>query len=64
MDVMGFLYVSLSRSIAQLQDSLGSRRACACSEAGVSSQIGDRASGLYFRRAAFYCEFSVGKGYS
>jgi hypothetical protein len=37
-----FLCVSLRSSRVQLQDSLGSRRACACSEAGFSSQNGDR----------------------
>jgi hypothetical protein len=44
MDVIGFLCVSL-----------GSRHACACSEAGFSSENGDRAWGLYYRRAAFCC---------
>jgi hypothetical protein len=43
MDVIGFLYVSLGSSTVQLHDSLGSRRSCACSEAGFSSQGGDRA---------------------
>jgi hypothetical protein len=43
MDVTSFLYVSLGSSTVQLHDSLGSRRACACSEAGFRSQIGDRA---------------------
>jgi hypothetical protein len=32
MDVIGF-YVSLGSSTIQLHDSLGSRRACVCSEA-------------------------------
>jgi hypothetical protein len=36
MDVIGFQYVSL-----------GSRRACTCSEAGFSSQYGDRAREVY-----------------
>jgi hypothetical protein len=40
-DVIGFLCVSLSSSTFQLHDSLGSRRACACSEASFSSQNGD-----------------------
>jgi hypothetical protein len=40
MDVLGFLYVSLGNSTVQLHDSLGSRRACACSEAGFSNQNG------------------------
>jgi hypothetical protein len=43
MDVMGFLCVSLGSSTVHLQDSLGSRRACACSEDGFSSQNGDSA---------------------
>jgi hypothetical protein len=38
MDVIGFLCVSLGSSTVQLHDSLGSRRACSCSEAGFSSQ--------------------------
>jgi hypothetical protein len=40
MDVIGSLCVSLGSSTAQLHDILGSRRAC--SEAGFSSQNGDR----------------------
>jgi hypothetical protein len=40
MDVIGFLCVSLGSSTVQLHDSLCSRRAC--SEAGFSSQNGDR----------------------
>jgi hypothetical protein len=43
MDVIGFLYVSLGSSTIQLHDSLGSRRACTCSDFGFSSQSGDRA---------------------
>jgi hypothetical protein len=43
MDVIGFLYVSLDSSTVQLHDSLGSRRACSCSEDGFSSQNVDRA---------------------
>jgi hypothetical protein len=39
MDVIDFLCVSLSRSTVQLHDSLGSRRACAYSEAGFNSQL-------------------------
>jgi hypothetical protein len=38
MDVIGFLCISLGSSTVQLHDSLGSRRACACSEPGFSSQ--------------------------
>jgi hypothetical protein len=43
MDVIGFLCVSLGSHTAQIHDNLGSRRACAPSEAGYSSQNGDRA---------------------
>jgi hypothetical protein len=43
MDVIGFLRVSLGGSTVQLHDSLGSRRACACLEAGFSSKNGDHA---------------------
>jgi hypothetical protein len=43
MDIIGFLYVSLGNSTVQLHDSLGSRQAGACSEAGFSSQNVDRA---------------------
>jgi hypothetical protein len=43
MDVIGFLCVSLCNNTFQLCDSLGSRGACTCSEAGFSSQNGDRA---------------------
>jgi hypothetical protein len=60
MDVIGFLRVSLGSSTVQLHDSLGSRRACACSESGFSSQNGDRAW-LYYRRAAFCCASFVDK---
>jgi hypothetical protein len=56
MDVIGFLCASLGSSKVQLHDSLGSRCACACSEAHFSSQNGDRAR-VYYRRAAFYCVF-------
>jgi hypothetical protein len=62
MDVTGFLCVSLGSSTVQLHDSLGSRRACSCSEAGFSSQNGDRASVVYYRTAAFCCAFSWEKG--
>jgi hypothetical protein len=41
-DVISFLFVSLGSSTIQLHDSLGSRRACACAEAGFNSQNGDR----------------------
>jgi hypothetical protein len=57
MDIIGFLYVCLGSSTVQLHYILGSRRACACSEAGFSSQNGDRAWGVYYQRAAFCCAF-------
>jgi hypothetical protein len=40
MDLIGFLCVSLGSSIVQLHDSLRTRRSCAYSEAGISSQNG------------------------
>jgi hypothetical protein len=43
-DVIGFLCVSLGSSTVLLHDSLGSRNACACSEAGFGDQDGDRAT--------------------
>jgi hypothetical protein len=52
---MGFLCVSLRSSTIQLYDSLDSRRACACSVAAFSSQNGDCAWGLCYRRAALCC---------
>jgi hypothetical protein len=45
MDVIGFLCVSPGSSTVQLHESLGNRRACACSETGFSSQNGNRAWG-------------------
>jgi hypothetical protein len=42
-DVIGFLCVSLGSSTVQLHDSLGSKRAGACSEASFSRQNGYRA---------------------
>jgi hypothetical protein len=55
--VIAFLYVSLGSSSVQLHDSLGSRHAC--SGASSRGQNGDRAYGMYYRRAAFCCAFSV-----
>jgi hypothetical protein len=43
MDVICFLCISRGSSTVKLHDSLGSRRACACSEAGFGSQNGDLA---------------------
>jgi hypothetical protein len=60
MDVIGFLCVSLRSSTVQLHGSLGSRRALAYSEAGFSSQKGDRAWDVYKRTVAFCCAFLVG----
>jgi hypothetical protein len=57
MDVLGFLRVSLGSSTVRLHDSLGRRRAWACSGAGFSSEIGDRAKWVYYRGAAFCCSF-------
>jgi hypothetical protein len=54
MDVIGFLCVSLGSNTVQLHDSLGSRRGCACSMGSFSSENGDRAWGVYYRRAAFW----------
>jgi hypothetical protein len=57
MHVIGFLCVSLGSSTVQLHDSLGSRRAFECSEAGFSSQNGDCVWRVYYRTAAFCCTF-------
>jgi hypothetical protein len=54
--------VSVDSSTVQLHDSLGSRRACACSEAGFSSQNYDRAWVMYYRRTSFCCAFLRSKG--
>jgi hypothetical protein len=43
MDVMCFLCASLGSRTVQLHDSIGSRRACACSEAAFSGKNDDRA---------------------
>jgi hypothetical protein len=48
--------VSLGSSTVQLHESLGSRRACACSEVRFSGQNYDRAWRLYYRRAEVCCE--------
>jgi hypothetical protein len=45
MNVIGFLCISPGSSAVQLHNSLGSRRECACSEDGFSSQNGVRAWG-------------------
>jgi hypothetical protein len=61
MDAKGFLFVSLGSSTVQLNDSLGIRGACICSEAGFSSQNGDRALEFYCQRAALGCAIFAGK---
>jgi hypothetical protein len=58
MDVIDFLCVSLGSRTVQLRESLGSSRACSFSEAGFSSQHGDRAWVCYLK-AAFCCAFFV-----
>jgi hypothetical protein len=58
--IIGFLCVSLGSSTVQLHDSLGRRRACECSEARFNSQIGDRASSVYYWGARC-CAFFVRK---
>jgi hypothetical protein len=64
MNVIVFLYVPLGSSEVQLQDTLGSRCACSCSEGAISSQIGDRTWGVYsyYWRVAFWCAFLWAKG--
>jgi hypothetical protein len=47
LDVKRFPCVSLGSSTVQLHDSLGNRCACACSDAGSTSQNSDRAWGVY-----------------
>jgi hypothetical protein len=61
MDVTGFLYVSLGSSPVQIHDSVGSRCACTCSEAGFSSQNGDCAWEVYYQRTVFCCGFFYGQ---
>jgi hypothetical protein len=61
MGIIGFLYVSLGSSTVQLHDNIGSRRLCAKSEAGFSSQIGDRAWMVYHLKAVFCCMIFVDK---
>jgi hypothetical protein len=62
MDVIDFLCVWQDSSTGQLHNSLGSRRVCACSEAGFSGQSGYRALGVYYRRAALVMRFFWKKG--
>jgi hypothetical protein len=61
MEVIGFLYVSLGSSTIQLHESLGSRRACACSEACLSIQNGDCVSECTIEEAVSVVCFFVGK---
>jgi transposase len=51
MDVIGFLCLSLGSSTVKSHASLGSIRACPCSVAGLNSQHGDRAWGVYYWKA-------------
>jgi hypothetical protein len=57
MEAIGFLCVSLGSSTVQFHDSLGSRRACTCSEASFSSPNGNRTWEVYYQRVAFCCVF-------
>jgi hypothetical protein len=62
MDVIGFLCISLDSSTVQVHDNLGSRHACACSEAGFSSQNDDRVWGCNTEEQRFFCAFLWAKG--
>jgi hypothetical protein len=62
MDVIGFLYVSLCSSIAQLHDNLGSRHICACAEAGFSSQNGDVLEEIITEKQSSVVRFLWAKG--
>jgi hypothetical protein len=64
MEVIGFLCVSLGSSTVQLHDSLGTRRARACSEAGFGSQNGDRACGYTTEERRSVVLFLWAKGLS
>jgi hypothetical protein len=57
MEVIGFLCASLGSSTVQLHDSLGSRHALPCSEVDFSSQNGNCASGVYYRRVISVVRF-------
>jgi hypothetical protein len=62
MDVIGFLRVSLGSSTVHLHDSLGSRRACAYSEAGFSSQWRPCLSTVLPKSNVLLCVFLWAKG--
>jgi hypothetical protein len=63
MNKIGFPCVSLGSSTVQHHDSLGSRRACICSEAGFSSQNGHRAWRVcYEKQRSFLSFFLCTKG--
>jgi hypothetical protein len=64
MYVRGFLCVSLGSNTIQLHNSLGNRRACACSEASFSSKNCDCAWGVFYRRTAFCYAFLWAKGFN
>jgi hypothetical protein len=61
MDLIGFVCVSLGSNTARLHDSLGYRPECACSEAGFSSQDGDRVKSVLPKSDVVLCVF-CGKG--
>jgi hypothetical protein len=63
MDVVRFLCVSLGSNTVQLYENLGSRHVCAFSDAGFSSQNGDRSSGFATEeRHSLVCLFVWAKG--
>jgi hypothetical protein len=62
MEVMRFLLVSVGSSTVHLHDRLRSRRACACSEAGFSSQIPTVLEECPILRVTFCCAFLWPKG--
>jgi hypothetical protein len=64
MNAVSFLCVSVGSSTIHLHDILGWRRACACSEAGLSSQIGDGVLRVYYQRETFCYTFLWVKGLS
>jgi hypothetical protein len=65
MDVIGFLCTLLGSSTVQLHGSLGSRHACACSEAGFNSQNGDSAWGVILPKSnVLLCAFLWAKRFN
>jgi hypothetical protein len=57
MDVIGSLCVSLGSSSVQLHDSLGSRHACACSEAGSVDKVATVLEGVLPKSSVLLCVF-------